>query len=113
MEVIFTADINKAMDTLSEMLSTPEGKQSVADIMDSFSGGGASENQSLPGGINMESMMKVKAAMDEFQSNNDRRSNLLLALKPYLNPSRLGKIDETVNLLKLAKLPNVIKTMRK
>ena len=61
----------------------------------------------------MDYMLKIKSAMDELQNTNDRRSNLLLALKPYLRSSRYGKIDETINLLKLARLPDVIKSMRK
>lgn len=114
---VFMADINKAMDTLSEMLSSPEGKQNIADIMDSFTSGGSDFNDrhesSFPGGMNMDYMLKIKSAMDELQNTNDRRSNLLLALKPYLRSSRYGKIDETINLLKLARLPDVIKSMRK
>ena len=106
------ADIEKAMDTLSSMLSSEEGKQTLSDMVSSFTNDtGSSETSSDLFG--MDTLLKVKDVMDEFQHSNDRRSNLLMALKPYLNNARLGRIDETINLLKLAKLPNLIKGIRK
>lgn len=102
------ADLEKAMDTLSSMLSSEEGKQTLSDMVDSFTSD-SSTNELL----NMDTMLKVKNIMDEFQSGNDRRSNLLMALKPYLNNARLGRIDETINLLKITKLPGLIKGIRR
>lgn len=113
------ADISKAMDTLSEMLSTSEGKENLESIMNSFtSGSSGSSNSSATTGstqspVSMDSMMKIKNVMDEIQNDNDSRANLLMALKPFLNQSRLGRIDETIGLLRLAKIPNIIKTVRK
>lgn len=101
------ADLEKAMDTLSSMLSSEEGKQTLSDMVSSLTSN--SESNDL---LNMDTMLKVKNIMDEFQNGNDRRSNLLMALKPYLNNTRLGRIDETINLLKLAKLPGLIKGIR-
>ena len=101
------ADLEKAMDTLSSMLSSEEGKQTLSDMVSSLTSN--SESNDL---LNMDTMLKVKIIMDEFQNGNDRRSNLLMALKPYLNNTRLGRIDETINLLKLAKLPGLIKGIR-
>lgn len=105
------ADIEKAMDTLSSLLSSEEGKQTLSDMVSSFSG--STSESSSDDLLNMDSMLKIKNIMDEFQHSNDRRSNLLTALKPYLNNARLGRIDETINLLKLAKLPTLIKSIRK
>lgn len=110
------ADISKAMDTLSEMLSTSEGKENLENIMNSFtsgSSGSSSTTANTQSPVSMDSMMKIKNVIDEIQNDNDSRANLLMALKPFLNQSRLGRIDETIGLLRLAKIPNIIKTVRK
>lgn len=110
------ADISKAMDTLSEMLSTSEGKENLESIMNSFTSGSSTESSPMGNTgspVSMDSMMKIKNVMDEIQNDNDSRTNLLMALKPFLNQSRLGRIDETIGLLRLTKLPNIIKTVRK
>ncbi len=103
------ADIEKAMDTLSEMLSSDDGKQALTDMVSSLS----DNNTDAFGGMNMDTMLMLKQAMDEFQRNDDRRSRLLLALKPYLSSSRVGKLDGTINLLKILKLPLIAKSIKR
>ena len=93
------ADINEAMDMLKGMMSDGDGKEDLENIMSSVAESGALEN--------IDSMMKIKNVIDRVQNSNDKRTNLLLALKPFLNSTRLNRMDETINLLKLAKLPNI------
>ncbi len=102
-------DIEKAMDTLSEMLSSDDGKQALTDMVSSLS----DNNTDAFSGMNMDTMLMLKQAMDEFQRNDDRRSRLLLALKPYLSSSRVGKLDGTINLLKILKLPIIAKSIKR
>lgn len=105
------ADIDKALDTLSQMLSSDEGKQTLNDMISSVSTG-----NSLPdtaNGSDIDTILMLKHAMDEFKKDDDRRLTLLQALKPYLNSSRLGKIDGTMNLLRMMKLPVIAKSLRK
>ncbi len=99
------ADINQAMDMLKGMMSDGDGKENLENIMSSVAESGALEN--------IDSMMKIKSVMDRVQNSNDKRTNLLLALKPFLNSTRLNRMDETINLLKLAKLPNIIKEIKR
>ena len=50
-------------------------------------------------------MLKIKEMMDKINSShNDKRSNLLLALKPYLRESRQTKLDQYMKLLNMAPL---------
>ena len=103
------ADIENAMNTLTEMLSTDDGKQTLTDMVSSL----ADNPPDLFGGMSMDTMMMLKQAMEEFGRNDDRRSRLLLALKPYLSSSRVGKLDGTINLLKILKLPYIAKSIKR
>ena len=104
------ADIENAMNTLSEMLSTDDGKQTLTDMVSSLTDNNSPD---LFGGMSMDTVMMLKQAMDEFGRNDDRRSRLLLALKPYLSSSRSGKLDGTINLLKILKLPYIAKSIKR
>ena len=60
--------------------------------------------------IDIETMLKVKKAMDKMNSNqNNPRTNLLLSLKPYLKPSRKDKVDQYIKLLNMENMLEVFK----
>ena len=101
------ADINEAMDMLKGLLSDGEGKENLENIMSSFT------DEKSGTFANLDSMMKIKNVMDSVQNSTDHRTNLLLALKPFLNSTRLRRMDETINVLKLAKRPNIIKEIKR
>ena len=54
--------------------------------------------------IDMNTVMKMKSVMDNMNSKNDPRSNLLNSLKPYLRDTKKEKIDQYVNLLYFSKV---------
>lgn len=59
--------------------------------------------------IDMNTILKMKSVMENLNTNNDPRSNLLNSLKPYLRNSRKEKIDQYANLLNLAKIAELLK----
>lgn len=63
--------------------------------------------------IDMNMMLKMKSIMENLNSSNDPRSNLLYSLKPYLRDEKRGKIDQYANLLNFAKVAEVFKSDNK
>lgn len=56
-------------------------------------------------GIDLDMMMKLSGLMSQLSGDNqDERSALLFALKPFLSEERRPQIDRAVKLLKLSSL---------
>ena len=62
--------------------------------------------------IDMNMILKMKSIMENLNSSNDPRSNLLY-LKPYLRDEKKNKIDQYANLLNFAKVAEVLKSDNK
>ena len=55
--------------------------------------------------LDFETIMKMKKAMDIFNSSkNSPEANLLLSLKPYLNNNRKQKLDQYIQFLNISKV---------
>lgn len=55
--------------------------------------------------LDFETIMKMKRAMDIFNSSkNSPEANLLLSLKPYLNNNRKQKLDQYMQFLNISKV---------
>lgn len=55
--------------------------------------------------MDFETIMKLKEIFDRMNSSdNDPRSNLLRALKPYLNDSRKSKVEQYIQFMKMSKV---------
>ena len=55
--------------------------------------------------IDFETIMRMKAVMDKFNSTkNSPEANLLLSLKPYLNNNRKQKLDQYMQFLNITKV---------
>ena len=94
-------DMNKVNDLLSSLKST--------DKSSSSNDSSSSENTST-NNIDINTMLKIKEMMDKINSShNDKRSNLLLALYPYLRESRQTKLDQYMKLLNMAPLLEMFK----
>lgn len=94
-------DMNKVNDLLSSLKSTD--KSSSSNDSSSFESTSANN-------IDINTMLKIKEIMDKINSShNDKRSNLLLALKPYLRESRQTKLDQYMKLLNMAPLLEMFK----
>ena len=63
--------------------------------------------------IDMNMILKMKSIMENLNSSNDPRSNLLYSLKPYLRDEKKDKIDQYANLLNFAKVAEVLKSDNK
>lgn len=63
------------------------------------------ENDNNNFNLDFETIMKMKRAMDIFNSNkNSPEANLLLSLKPYLNNNRKQKLDQYMQFLNVSKV---------
>ena len=63
--------------------------------------------------IDMNTILKMKSAMEKMNNKNDPRSNLLYSLKPYLRQNRQEKLDQYVNLLNFSKIADMLKNDKK
>lgn len=57
--------------------------------------------------IDFETILKFKNLFDKMNSNDDPRSKLLLALKPYLKESRKEKVEQYIQLFNVSKIIDV------
>lgn len=117
--------VNKLKDMmnkgeLNDVISQipPEMIQNFSSMMNSQTNGGSNgstnSNGASSGGfdfsqIDMNTIMKMKSVMDNLNSKNDPRSNLLYSLKPYLREEKRGKVDQYANLLNVAKIADLLK----
>ena len=63
--------------------------------------------------IDMNTILKMKSAMDKMNNKDDPRSNLLYSLKPYLRQTKQEKLDQYVNLLNFSKVADILKNDKK
>jgi len=63
-----------------------------------------SNNSSTMPNIDIEMLLKLKSIIDKVNTKNDPRTNLLLSLKPYLNDTRKGKLEQYMQFLNLSKV---------
>ena len=91
-----------------------ENLQAILSNMNFNSNTNDNSNNSFNGNDNnnfnldFETIMKMKRAMDIFNSSkNSPEANLLLSLKPYLNNNRKQKLDQYMQFLNISKVLNV------
>lgn len=90
-------DFQKLQDLLSNMTSRSEEEQDSSQ----------ENNNDL--NFDFETILKIKTIMDKVNSTkNSPEANLLMALKPYLNPARRQKLDQYMQFLRIA---NIIKAL--
>lgn len=116
--------INKLKDMmnkgeLNDVISQipPEMVQNFSSMMNNQTSNNAG-NQNTKGNnnsnfdfnqIDMNTILKMKSVMENLNSKNDPRSNLLYSLKPYLREEKRGKVDQYANLLNVAKIADLLK----
>jgi len=117
MEVIMNDDLsdliknfsnsNINMNKISDILSNLNSSDKSSASNDSST---SSNSDDLHSNIDINTILKMKEIMDKINStHNDKRSNLLLALKPYLRKSRQSKLDQYMKLLNMAPLLEIFK----
>ena len=107
LENIMSALGDNPSETLSRMLSSLSENQD-----DEKEGENGEENSFDFGGIDLDMLMKLQGLMGAFTSTeNDERSNLLYALRPFLSEERRPQVDRAVKLLKLSSLAKTAQDM--
>lgn len=112
-------NISNAISQLQNMLTSEDGKKNIENMLGSFGIGGNSTQPSQESDFGMSSFnmpspdnfAMMRNVMEALQRHDDPRSQLLLALKPYLSSSRSAKIDKAIMLLSLGKIPSIMKFM--
>ena len=97
-------------EKLSRLLSDPEGMAKIQAAMAALGGGGTEPPSPPPPpeppantGPDLAALTKLMPLLTGMnQDSEDTR--LLQALRPYLHGTRAGRLDDTMRLLKLAKL---------
>lgn len=96
-------DMNKVNEILNSLKSNDKSSSSNDSNKNS-------SEKPTTSDIDINTILKIKEMMDKINSShNDKRSNLLLALKPYLRKSRQTKLDQYMKLLNMAPLLEMFK----
>lgn len=112
-------NLSDLLNNLSKNINSFDGNNINPDmlkqLLDSFNSSNGSndsnknDNNSNPD-IDLDTILKMKTIMEKMNSSkSNSSSNLLLALKPFLRQSRQSKVDQYVQLLKLAPLLGMFK----
>lgn len=109
---------------ISDLLSSPDGMERIKSMADALFGGAglpeAPQNEqppkqdngsdggfSLPDGIDIAKIMGLMSALNNQKA--DRRTDLLLALKPHLSEERRERVDKAVKILKIVAILPALK----
>lgn len=97
-------DLNSALGSiLNDSSSMEKIKQLAAGLMQNEKPPEKANDNPLGSIMNdaqsMSQILKVMSALNN--SGTDRRSELLLALKPHLSPERAARVDRAVKILRL------------
>ena len=111
---------------ISELLSSPDGLDKIKSVADALFGDYGttasppindpkpSDNSdsgglgfSLPDGFDISKIMGLMSAFNN--QKNDRRTELLLALKPHLSEERRERVDKAVKILKIVSILPALK----
>lgn len=113
-------DMMKNFSSMMKNNSAPNKNNSNADISsdsspvhNSFTKDSSDNTNYNFNNIDMNTILKIKSIMENLNTNNDPRSNLLNSLKPYLRNSRKEKIDQYANLLNFARIAELLKNDNK
>ena len=108
-------DLSGAMEMLKEMLSGDEGQQTIQNILGML---GNQEPEAVSPGVvtggidpeNLALMMRLQKAMTVMNSRkNNSQSQLLMALKPFLKPSRREKVEHALQMMNISQVIAVMK----
>ncbi len=101
------------MGKIQEVLSDEESMKQLSELAQMFSsesGNDSTDNsqQTAPDmGFDVSKLLLVQNAMQS--AGNDKNTELLLALRPFLKDEKQAKVDKAVKVLKLLAVWNVLK----
>lgn len=119
-------DINSAVDTLRELLSSPDAGEKIESMLGAFMGGsdghdsgdgsddvkGSSNAMPGAGDIPIESIMKIAQAYSSISKADDPRVNLLKAIRPYVRKSRTESVDKAIKLMGIMRLAPLLSDLK-
>lgn len=95
---------------INSLLSDPAMIKKVGELISSL--GKSEENKDSTGGddfLNPETLLKIKNVYEKLQNDDDDpRTKLLLALKPYLNEKRLTGLDNALKMMRMSKMTGLL-----
>ena len=87
---------------------SPETISKMVEMLKSKTNGDNKENtdkaHNTTSNIDIDTILKFKTIFEKMNSKDDPRSNLLLALKPYLKESRKQKIEQYIQFFNVSKI---------
>lgn len=92
-------------EKLKSILSDPKMMESFSGLLDSGEGKNSTNNNENDTGGELQSLMS------KLGTGDDKRINLLNALRPYMKSSRAESIDKAVRIIKLTKLSSILKDL--
>jgi len=105
-------DFSKALDSLREMMNSPQGQDSLNSLIKGFSGGGedkSDESYSSDLPLSTSGLGNYGNLLSTLQSGNRApRMQLMHALRPYLSSRRQQKFDVIMNLMRYSDLPSAL-----
>ena len=116
-------DISKAIESVQEMMSTDDGKDTIRGILDMFgaenanaeSGGGdtpAGAPQSAFNSFDAETFLKLQKVLSMMNSGaGSAQTDFLSAMKPFLTSSRRDKVDKAIKILNAARAVKLLKSI--
>ena len=103
--------INNLVNMLknSNTSSSDKNNEKDANTTDSSESRGIFSNfsSSSNGGLDFDTIMKIKSIMEVMNKKDDPNSKLLYSLKPYLRKSKQEKLDQYVNILKISQVTSL------
>ena len=93
-------------EKLKALLSNPETMNMISSMLSSSDTAPAVTETPEPDLAN-----ELSTAISKFKSTDDKRINLLNALKPYMRQSRSNNIDKAVKMLKISQMTSLFKDL--
>lgn len=117
-------DISKAIESVQEMMSTDDGKDTIRGILDMFSSGAENANaegggdtpagapQSALNSFDAETFLKLQKILSMMNSGaGSAQTDFLSAMKPFLTSSRRDKVDKAIKILNAARAVKLLKSI--
>lgn len=95
-----SGNLNISPETISAMVQMLSSNSNSEETREK------TEHTSTPN-IDIETILKFKNVFEKMNSNDDPRSKLLLALKPYLKESRKEKLEQYIQLFNISKVIDI------
>lgn len=94
---------------LNAIFSSPESMEQIRNIAQSLAGSSASPSAAHASEerVDPRIMQVMTKAVSEFSKPSEAAA-MIYALRPYLNPDRMSKIDKALNIAKLARIAKTI-----